>query len=63
MLQFVAPTLQFLIAVVLYNEEFTRAHAIAFASIWSALALYVASLLRDLRAQRRTSAVTELSES
>lgn len=63
MLQFVAPTLQFLIAVVLYNEEFTRAHAIAFASIWSALALYVTSLLHDLRSQRRTSAVTELSES
>jgi chloramphenicol-sensitive protein RarD len=63
MLQFVAPTLQFLIAVVLYNEEFTNAHAIAFASIWTALALYVTSLLRDLRAQRRTSAVTELSES
>jgi chloramphenicol-sensitive protein RarD len=62
MLQFVAPTLQFLIAVALYNEEFTNAHAIAFASIWSALALYVTSLLRDLRAQRRTSAVTELSE-
>ncbi len=63
MLQFVAPTLQFLIAVILYNEEFTRAHAIAFLSIWSALALYVTSLLRDLRALRRTSAVTELSES
>ena len=62
MLQFVAPTLQFLIAVILYNEEFTRAHAIAFVSIWSALALYVTSLLRDLRALRRTSAVTELSE-
>lgn len=63
MLQFVAPTLQFLIAVVLYNEDFTRAHAIAFASIWSALALYVTSLLHDLRSHRRTSAVTELSES
>ena len=63
MLQFVAPTLQFLIAVLVYNEEFTRAHAIAFAAIWSALALYVTSLLHDLRAQRRTSAVTELSES
>jgi chloramphenicol-sensitive protein RarD len=63
MLQFVAPTLQFLIAVALYNEEFTRAHAVAFASIWSALALYVTSLLHDLRSQRRTSAVTELSES
>ena len=41
MLQFIAPTLQFLIAVVLYGEPFTTAHAIAFAAIWIALALYV----------------------
>ena len=39
MLQFIAPTLQFLIAVFLYGEPFTRAHAIAFGSIWAALAL------------------------
>ena len=35
MLQFLAPTLQFLIAVLLYGEPFTRAHAIAFAAIWT----------------------------
>jgi len=46
MLQFIAPTLQFLIAVLLYNEPFRMAHAIAFASIWIALALYVTALLR-----------------
>ena len=44
MLQFLAPTLQFLLAVFLYGEPFTRAHAIAFAAIWTALALYVAAL-------------------
>jgi len=49
MLQFMAPTLQFLIAVVLYDEPFTRAHAIAFAAIWTALALYVAELVRKPR--------------
>ena len=32
MLQFLAPTLQFLLAVLLYGEPFTLAHAIAFAS-------------------------------
>jgi chloramphenicol-sensitive protein RarD len=47
MLQFVAPTLQFLIAVLLYSEPFTTAHAIAFAIIWAALALYVSALLRS----------------
>ena len=62
MLQFLAPTLQFLLAVLLYNEEFSSAHAIAFASIWTALALYVSSLLRDIRAQRSAAASTDLSE-
>jgi chloramphenicol-sensitive protein RarD len=46
MLQFIAPTLQFLIAVLLYGEPFTTAHAIAFSAIWAALALYVTALLR-----------------
>jgi chloramphenicol-sensitive protein RarD len=46
MLQFIAPTLQFLCAVVLYGEAFTRWHAIAFGSIWLALALYVLALVR-----------------
>ena len=49
MLQFLAPTLQFLIAVLVYGEPFTRAHAIAFAAIWAALALYVAALVRSPR--------------
>jgi chloramphenicol-sensitive protein RarD len=62
MLQFIAPTLQLLLAVALYSEEFTRAHAIAFGAIWTALALYVTSLIRDLRAQRMQAACPELSE-
>ena len=32
-----APTLQFLLAVAVYDEPFTRAHAIAFGCIWTAL--------------------------
>lgn len=50
MLQFIAPTFQFLIAVLLYGEPFTRAHAIAFGAIWTALALYVLALVRHARA-------------
>ena len=50
MLQFVAPTLQFLLAVLLYGEAFTRAHAIAFGAIWTALALYMVALIRAPRA-------------
>lgn len=62
MLQFLAPTLQFVIAVVVYDEAFTTAHAIAFGAIWTALILYTTSLLRDLRAQRAAAASPELSE-
>jgi chloramphenicol-sensitive protein RarD len=49
MLQFLAPTLQFLIAVLVYGEPFTLAHAIAFVAIWTALALYVIAMLRSPR--------------
>jgi chloramphenicol-sensitive protein RarD len=49
MLQFLAPTLQFLIAVVLYGEKVTIAHAIAFPAIWAALVLYVIAMLRAPR--------------
>ena len=50
MLQFIAPTLQFLIAVLLYGEPFTTAHAIAFGAIWAALGLYVLAVVRHARA-------------
>ena len=52
MLQFLAPTLQFLLAVWLYGEPFGTAHAIAFGAIWTALALYVLALVRAPRAAR-----------
>jgi len=48
MLQFIAPTLQFLIAVA-YGEPLRLAHAIAFPAIWIALGLYVTALLRSPR--------------
>ena len=48
MLQFIAPTLQFLIAV-LYGEPLKMAHFIAFPAIWVALGLYVTALLRAPR--------------
>ena len=53
MLQFVAPTLQFVLAVALYGEPLTRAHAIAVGAIWTALALYVIALV----GQRRRAAL------
>lgn len=61
MLQFLAPTLQFLLAVGLYGEPFTRAHAIAFGAIWTALALYASSLIGQKRAEA-SCPPTELGE-
>jgi chloramphenicol-sensitive protein RarD len=51
MLQFIAPTLQFILAVALYREPFTVPHAIAFGCIWTAIALYVATLVHARRSQ------------
>jgi chloramphenicol-sensitive protein RarD len=57
-LQFIAPTLQFICAVWLYGEAFTTAHAIAFGAIWTALALYVASLIHSMRNASRAAELT-----
>lgn len=42
--QYVAPTLQFLIAVLVFGEAFSAAHAVAFGCIWTALAIYTARM-------------------
>jgi chloramphenicol-sensitive protein RarD len=39
-LQYVSPTLQFLLAVAVYAEPFDRGRAGAFACIWAAVALF-----------------------
>jgi chloramphenicol-sensitive protein RarD len=41
-LQYVAPSLTFLVAILLYDEPMTLARLAAFAAIWSGLALYTA---------------------
>ncbi len=45
MLQFIAPTVQFLLAVLVYGEAVTTAHAIAFAAIWIAVGLYMSVMI------------------
>jgi chloramphenicol-sensitive protein RarD len=49
LVQYLSPTIQFLLAVFLYREPFTRAHAVAFLCIWAALALLTRDLRRRLR--------------
>jgi chloramphenicol-sensitive protein RarD len=50
-LQYISPTLQFLLAVAVYGEPFTRAHGVTFACIWTALAIFSADTI--LAARRR----------
>jgi chloramphenicol-sensitive protein RarD len=45
-LQYLAPSGQFLLAVALYREPFTSTHAAAFGCIWASLALYTFDALR-----------------
>jgi chloramphenicol-sensitive protein RarD len=42
LLQFISPTLQFLIGVFLYGEPFTSSQVVGFAIIWAALILFSA---------------------
>ena len=53
LVQYLNPTLQFLIAVFLFLEPFTRFHAIAFTLIWTGLAFYSFEALRQERRARR----------
>jgi chloramphenicol-sensitive protein RarD len=50
--QYIAPSLGLALAVVFFGEPFTRAHAITFACIWCALALYSFESVRAFRAER-----------
>lgn len=52
LMQYLAPTMQFLIGVLLFREPFDVDRAIGFALIWSALALFMADSLRRARAMR-----------
>ena len=50
LLQYVAPTIQFLLGVFAYGEPLTRAHIICFGFIWSGLAVYAYGSWRQSRA-------------
>lgn len=62
-LQYIAPSMQFLLAVLFYGEPFEDHHVVSFSLIWSALLLYSADAYHGMRrrsplpltpAQRRT---------
>jgi chloramphenicol-sensitive protein RarD len=56
-MQYIAPTMVFLIAVLIFNEPFGTTQAIAFALIWTALAMYSWSMFRG-REIRSTAPAT-----
>lgn len=53
LMQYIAPSISFCLAVFLFKETFTPHHAVTFALIWTALALYSASAWQHARLQRR----------
>jgi len=52
-LQYMAPTMQFLIGVLIYNEPFTSQRIIGFSIIWIALAIYSGENVWERRQRRR----------
>jgi chloramphenicol-sensitive protein RarD len=55
LIQYLTPTLQFLLAVAVYREPFTAIHLIAFGCIWLALALYSRDAWLDHRTLRKAA--------
>jgi len=53
LVQYLNPTLQFLVATLIFLEPFGLWHAVAFAMIWTALAIYTTASLHHDRAARR----------
>jgi len=48
-LQYIAPSLQFLLAVLVFGEHFSRAHAVCFGAIWTALLIFSVEGWRQAR--------------
>lgn len=55
-LMYINPTMQLLLSVLLYEEEFTATHAILFGFVWTGLALYLAAGALDRRRHRKEDA-------
>jgi chloramphenicol-sensitive protein RarD len=55
-LQYIAPSIQFLLAVVAFGEPLTTAHLLCFAAIWTALAIFAFEGVRLGRAASRARA-------
>ena len=47
-LQYLAPTMKLLLGIFLFNETFTKTHAVSFCLIWAGLAIYTGDKLHKL---------------
>ena len=61
MMQYLAPTLQFLVAVLVFGEPFTHAHAVAFGFIWLALIIFTTDSLVGTARARRLARAAQLT--
>ena len=61
-MQYATPTLIFLIAVFVFREPFSFWQLVAFCLIWTALALYSWSTLRDVRRKAQVDRLAEMGE-
>lgn len=52
-LQYIAPSMQFLLAVLAFGEPLTTAHLVCFGAIWTALAIFTLDGMRSARRGRR----------
>jgi len=61
MMQYIGPTLQFMISVFVFKEAFGWSHGIAFAFIWTALIVFtIDSLMGDAKAKRLARAAAAI---
>jgi chloramphenicol-sensitive protein RarD len=61
-LQYIAPSIQFLLAVIAFGEAFTPVHMVCFGLIWSALAIFMVEGVRLGRARARQAAALDCPE-
>jgi chloramphenicol-sensitive protein RarD len=52
LMQYIAPSLQFLIGVLIYHEPFNRHHLLGFSLVWMALAIFAAEMIAQERRRK-----------
>ena len=62
LLQYIGPTLQFLVGALIYGEPFDRTRLVGFLIVWSALVLFAIDSLRHSAAQRRSQKNEETTQ-